>query len=261
MYKGKKIGVSVPAYNEEKLIGKVITTMPDFVDLMTIVDDCSKDRTSEVVRMHQAKCGKRLALLRNPVNLGVGGAILAGHEHGYSEGMEILVVMAGDAQMDPVDLPGLLDPILEGRADYVKGNRFLNHEAWRNMPKVRYFGSLALSWMNKVASGYWHLSDPQCGYTAITRQALEKLDVGQIERGYPFENDILIHLNLANQRVSEVPIHAVYGQGERSGIQISAAVFQFFTFLVGRFFWRIWRKYIARNYSSFSSSLPKNDAL
>ena len=248
MYKNKKIAVIVPAYNEEKLVGKVITTTPDFVDEIIVIDDCSKDATSAVVTSFIDSEPERVHLIRHEKNTGVGGAILSGHKSALEDGMDIMVVMAGDAQMDPTDLPALLDPVAEGLADFSKGNRFINGEAWINMPRLRFFANAGLSFLNKFASGYWQISDPQCGYTAISSDILKKLDIKKISSGYHFENSLLIHLNMVNARVVDVPIKAVYGIGERSGINHVIALFTFSVFLFKSFWWRLTQKYVIRDF-------------
>lgn len=248
MYKNKKIAVIVPAYNEEKLVGKVITTAPDFVDKIIVIDDCSKDATSAVVTTYIELEPERVHLIRHEKNTGVGGAILSGHRLALEHGMDIMVVMAGDAQMDPTDLPALLDPVAEGQADFSKGNRFINGEAWLNMPRLRFFANAGLSFLNKFASGYWQISDPQCGYTAISADILKNLDIQKISSGYHFENSLLIHLNMVNARVVDVPIKAVYGIGERSGINHVIALFTFSIFLFKSFWWRLTQKYVIRDF-------------
>lgn len=248
MYRGKKIGVVIPAYNEEKLVGRVITTAPDFVDRLIVVDDASNDQTSEVVQSYQAQFGERLILIRLPQNMGVGGAVITGHRRALEEGMEVVAIMAGDAQMDPADLEIVLDPVVEGRADYAKGNRFINGEAWRHMPRVRFFANAALSMLNKIASGYWQIADPQCGYTAISASALRRLDLERISRGYHFENSVLLNLNVLNLRVVDVPIRAVYGIGEKSGINHLWALISFSFYLMKAFLWRLKEKYVIRDF-------------
>ena len=218
MYQGKRVAVVVPAYNEERLIGKVIETMPDFVDRIIVVDDASHDDTARVVEGCQQTPDCRVDLVRHPANQGVGGAILSGHKRALEAEADVIAVMAGDAQMDPADLPAILDPVVEGRADYSKGNRFIRGEAWRNMPRLRYFANAGLSMLNKIAIGYWHVADPQCGYTAISRPALQLIQGAEIRRGYHFENSMLLTLNIYGLRVIDVPIYAIYGIGEKSGI-------------------------------------------
>lgn len=245
MYKNKQIAAVVTAYNEEKMVGRVITTMPDIVDVIIVVDDASMDRTSEVVESYRGSMGDRLVLIRHVKNQGSGGSVLTGHRRALEMGMDVCVAMAGDAQMDPEDMPRVLDPVVENRADYVKGNRFYNGEAWKKMPKVRYFGNAGLSLLNKFASGYWRIGDPQCGYTSISRQTLETLDFEKICKRYHFENSMLMHLNILGARVMDVPVKAIYGVGEESGINHVWALFSFSWFMVSNFFWRIWEKYFS----------------
>lgn len=248
MYRSKNIGVVVPCYNEENLIGKVITTMPDFVDRIIVVDDGSNDHTSEVVSSFLDDYPGRLILIRNDTNQGIGGAVVTGHRKALEESMDIVAVMAGDAQMDPEELSVILDPVVEGHADYAKGNRFINGEAWKYMPKIRYFANAGLSMLNKIAIGYWHVADPQCGFTAISRSALQKLDLEKLSTGYQFENSLLLMLNIHNQRVMDVPVRAIYGIGEKSGINHLWALLAFSIFLVRGFLWRLKEKYIIRDF-------------
>lgn len=248
MYKNKRIAVIVPAYNEEKLISRVITTAPEFVDRIIIVDDASRDATSEVVSTFVCQMPERICLIRHDKNQGVGGAILTGHKQALEENMDVMVIMAGDAQMDPEDLPGILDPVVDGTADFSKGNRFISGEAWLKMPKVRFFANAGLSFLNKFASGFWHISDPQCGYTAATADILKKVDLDRIRSDYHFENSMLIHLNMVNARVVDVPIRAIYGIGEKSGINHLKALFSFSLFLFKAFWWRLFNKYVIRDF-------------
>lgn len=248
MYQGKKIAVVVPAYNEEKLVARVIQTTPDFVDRIIVVDDASQDRTCHVVSELLPEYAGRLLLVQHTTNQGVGGAILSGHRKAIDEGMDVMAVMAGDAQMDPADLPAILDPVVENKADYSKGNRFINGQAWKHMPRVRYFANAGLSMLNKIAVGYWHISDPQCGYTAITRQALERIDFENLRRGYHFENSVLLALNIHQLRVVDVPIQAIYGIGEKSGINHLWALVSFSFYLLGSFLNRLKEKYIIRDF-------------
>lgn len=175
MYKGKKILVVVPAYNEEKLIAGVLKTIPEWVDAIVVVDDASKDRTSEIVNSLKEK-DSRIALIVHSENKGVGASIADGYKWALKNGYDVAVVMAGDGQMDPADLPSILDPVVSGEVDYSKGNRFFTGEAYQKMPKIRYFGNAVLSLLTKIASGYWHIADSQSGYTAINKKALQLID-------------------------------------------------------------------------------------
>jgi len=248
MYKDKKVGVVIPAYNEERLVGRVIETLPSFVDCIIVVDDASQDRTKEIVNSYLPQLEGRLILICHEQNQGVGGAIVSGHYRALAEGMDVIAVMAGDAQMDPAELNRVLEPVVEGQADYAKGNRFASGEAWQAMPKIRFFANAALSMLNKIASGYWHVADPQCGYTAISRYALERLDLDRISKGYQFENSMLTHLNLYDLRVIDVPVKPLYGIGEKSGFSNWWALGAFSVYLVYTFVGRLWAKYVIRDF-------------
>lgn len=245
MYKGKKIGVVVPAYNEGELVLKVIQTAPDLVDHIVVIDDASHDDTYTLAQ--QAK-DTRVTVLRHDKNLGVGGAIMTGHAKILELGDDISVVMAGDAQMDPAYLPDLLDPIIDEGYGFSKGNRFLEKNSLKGMPAYRVFGNVVLTFLTKFASGYWHIFDPQNGYTAITREALEMLDFSAIHNRYPFENDMLINLNIFNVRIKDVSIPAVYGE-EQSHIRLHKVIPALLGALVRGYFRRVTQKYVLRSFS------------
>jgi len=247
MYRDKKIAVIVPAHNEEKLIAKVLKTTPAFVDHIVVIDDASTDRTGEVVETHQ-KQDSRILSIRHPANEGVGGAIVTGYKWAREHDIDISVVMAGDAQMDPKDLPGLLDPVVDGKADYTKGNRLFTGKAWEIIPKTRYLGNGVLSFLTKIASGYWHVADSQSGYAAITLEAIKTIDLDSIYKRYGMPNDLLVKLNLYNFRVQDVPVAPVYGIGERSGIKIYRVVFTLSLLLMKLFLWRLKEKYVIRDF-------------
>jgi glycosyltransferase involved in cell wall biosynthesis len=248
VYRQKKIAVVVPAYNEETQIAKVIETMPDSVDMTIIINDCSRDRTSEVVRSHPAMAMGRLTLLEHEVNQGVGGAIATGYKWARDNDYDIAVVMAGDGQMAPRDLPAILDPVVDDAADYTKGNRLVTGDAFKKIPKIRFFGNSALSLLTKIASGYWHVADSQTGYTAINQAGLMAIDWDNMYKRYGQPNDLLVKLNVAGMRVVDVPIEPVYNVGEKSGIKVRKVVFTIGSLLVRLFFWRLKEKYIIRNF-------------
>jgi glycosyltransferase involved in cell wall biosynthesis len=247
MYRDKTVSVIVPAYNEEKLIGKVLKTIPAFVDHIVVVDDASPDRTGEVVTSRQGG-DPRITYIRHPKNEGVGGAIATGYKWARDKGIDISVVMAGDAQMDPKDLPTLLNPIAEGGVDYSKGNRLFTGKAWRVIPKSRYFGNAILSFLTKIASGYWHIADSQSGYGAVTLQVLKTIDLENIYKRYGMPNDLLVKLNIYHFRVRDVPINPIYGIGEKSGLKIYKVVFTLSFLLIKLFFWRLKEKYVIRDF-------------
>lgn len=247
MFEGKKIGVVVPAYNEERLIGRVIETMPDFVDKIVVIDDQSKDRTVQIVQEYMRK-DERIDLICHEKNRGVGGAIVTGYRKIADLGMDVAVVMAGDAQMDPADLPGILAPVVRGGADYVKGNRLFTGESWKLIPKARYIGNAGLSLLTKIASGYWHVADSQTGYTAIAVRVLKRLSLDDVYPRYGVPNDLLIRLNVAGAKVAEVPIRPVYNIGEISGIRFARVIPTISWLLLRLFFWRLLQRYIIRDF-------------
>lgn len=248
MYREKKIAVVVPAFNEEKQIRGVIETMPEFVDAIVVVNDCSKDATGDMVREHVRASAGRVILVEHEINQGVGGAIASGYKWARDQGCDIAVVMAGDGQMDPADLPAILDPVVEDVADYTKGNRLVTGEAFRKIPKVRFFGNSILSLFTKIASGYWRVADSQTGYTAINLLALQAIDWDRMYKRYGQPNDLLVRLNVEGLRVVDVPIEPVYNVGEVSGIKIRKVVFTIGSLLLRMFFWRLKEKYLIRNF-------------
>jgi len=248
MYKGRRICVVVPAHNEERLIGQVIDTMPAFVDRIVIVDDHSPDRTVEVARSRSGDLGDRLVVLEHARNRGVGGAIATGYKWARDHEMDATAVMAGDAQMDPADLPALLDPVIEEGVDYTKGNRLTHGEAWRVMPKRRYLGNAGLSLLTKIASGYWHVADSQSGYTVISLRALRLIDPDAIYRRYGMPNHFLVMLNINSCRVRDIPIRPVYRIGEKSGFEPLLMIPKLGFLLAKWFLWRLKEKYIIRDF-------------
>ena len=257
MYRGLNVAVVVPAHNESLLIGKTITTMPDFVDHIIVIDDCSTDDTAERAL---AVADPRVLLITHERNTGVGGAILDGHRTALELKADVSVVMAGDAQMDPDYLAPLLDPIAAGEADFTKANRFFSRTSFAGMPAYRMFGSIVLSFMTKAASGYWHLFDPQNGYTAISADSLRRIDLDRVATGYEYENDLLIRLNIANVRARDVPIPAVYGD-EVSGMRMHKVIPALSGLLVRGFWRRIMIKYVLQSFSPVALLLFSGIAL
>jgi glycosyltransferase involved in cell wall biosynthesis len=248
MYKGKSVAVVVPAYNEEKLIGKVIETTPDYVDYVVIVDDLSKDQTVSVVDGYVDSGNGRIVLICMEKNVGVGGAIAEGYKWCRDHKIDATAVMAGDAQMDPNDLPALLDPVVNGEVDYTKGNRLFTGEAWQKIPKTRYMGNAALSLLTKIASGYWHVADSQTGYTVANYKVLSTIDLDRIYKRYGMPNDMLVKLNIYNFRVRDVEIKPIYGIGEKSGIRPLLIIPKFIVLLSRLFMLRMFQKYVIRDF-------------
>jgi glycosyltransferase involved in cell wall biosynthesis len=242
MYKNKKIGVVVPAHNEEHFITAVIDTMPDFVDKIYVVNDASTDSTAELI-LKKAIRNSRLVIVNRQSQGGVGAAILSGHLRALRDKMDVLAVMAGDGQMDPAVLSIIINPVVDGQADYVKGNRLSNSDHRKEMPVFRIFGNFILTNLTRIASGYWNVSDPQNGYTAISTETLKKLDTSKIELGFAFENDMLVKLNVIGARVIDVKHPAVY-RGQQSKIRYFGFIFRTSWILFKDCFWRIWIKHL-----------------
>jgi glycosyltransferase involved in cell wall biosynthesis len=235
MYKNKKIGVVVAAYNEESLISETLKGMPPEADRIYVVDDASTDATCQIVENY---VNGRVCLINHDYNQGVGATITSGYKKAIEEGIDIIVVMAGDNQMDGKYLPQLLAPILDGKADYTKGNR-LSHIAHREgMSNWRFFGNWLLTILTKIASGYWKIRDPQNGYTAATRECLSQLSLDKIYPRYGYLNDFLVKLNVAGFRVADVAMPARYGN-EKSKIKYRKYILKVSWLLLKNFLWRL----------------------
>ena len=247
MYRNKSIAVVIPAYNEERQIAGVITSLPDWVDYIVAVNDASTDCTGDVVRKLKT-IDPRVILIDLKTNQGCGGALSEGYLWARDHACDIAVRMDGDGQMDPAELSSLLDPVVEGRADYTKGNRLVTGEAFNRIPKVRYFGNAFLSLLTKIASGYWHVADFQSGYTAINRQALHIIDWDKMYKRYGQPNDLLVRLNIYSFRVRDVTVRPVYGVGERSGIKPLRMIPRLSWLLFRLFLYRMGMKYVIRDF-------------
>ncbi len=245
MLEGKSVAVVVPAHDEEALVGTTIRGIPDFVDRIYVVDDASGDGTAAAAR---AAGDGRVEVLAHERNEGVGAAIVTGYRRAVADGVDVACVMAGDNQMDPAELEKIARPVARGEVDYTKANRLVSGEAWRTIPRTRYLGNAVLSFLTKIASGYWHVADSQSGYTAASREILEQLDLERIYRGYGFPNDMLVHLNVWNARVRDITARPVYGVGESSGIRYRSVVPRISWLLIKGFFWRMREKYVIRDF-------------
>ena len=247
MFKNKMISVVIPAHNEQKLIRKVLQSIPHWVDHIYVVDDYSLDATSEKVR-ERMESDTRIQLIRHEENQGVGAAICSGYKASLENQVDIAVVMAGDAQMDPDDLEGLILPIAEEGVDYTKGNRLFQGKAWEIIPRHRYIGNSILSLLTKIASGYWHVADTQCGYTAISTKAIQTIDLDNVYPRYGMPNDLLVKLNIADCSVRDIPVRPIYNVGEVSEIRISRVVITISRLLLHCFFRRLVEKYVIRDF-------------
>ena len=247
MYKGKTVCILVPAYNEETQIGMVLEGIPGYVDKIIVVDDGSKDGTSRVVEERMRSDG-RVSLVRHEKNKGVGASVATGYKWARDQGVDVAVRMDGDGQTPPEELESLLDPVATGEVDFAKGNRLFSGEAYRRMPKVRYFGNAALSLLTKIASGYWHVADAQSGYCAMDKKALHLIDWDRLYTQYGQPNDLLVRLNIFDLKVRDVPVKPVYNVGEKSEMRIWKVIFTIGWLLFKLFLWRMREKYVIRNF-------------
>jgi glycosyltransferase involved in cell wall biosynthesis len=238
MLDGKKIAVTIPAYNVAGQIGGVIAGMPACVDRIYVVDDASPDNVAECV---QKLADPRVVLIRHKKNLGVGGATITGMRAALAGGYDLIVKCDGDGQMDPADIPRLLQPLLDGSADHAKGSRFHHFRALNQMPMWRFVGNVGLTFLTKLASGYWNVLDPVNGFLATRAEVLRCIRLSQVSRRYFFETDLLIRLNIAEARVADVPLPARYAD-ENSALSVPRAIFSFPPRLLAglgrRIFWR-----------------------
>ena len=278
MYRDHTVGVVVPAYNEEGFVGDVIDTMPKYVDRIYVIDDCSTDGTWDEIQRYAEKAnaeatavhhdretvtsdedpalaadGGELAFDRRVVpilheeNRGVGGAIKTGYKRALDDQIDITAVMGGDGQMDPDILYKFLDPIVEDGADYTKGNRLLYKEYREGMSKWRFFGNSILTFLTKIASGYWKTMDPQNGYAAISYYALDNVGIDSMYEYYGYCNDLLVKLNAKGMRVADVAMPAVYGD-EESSIKYSTYIRKVSMMLLQNFLWRLKTKYLVLDF-------------
>jgi glycosyltransferase involved in cell wall biosynthesis len=245
MLEGKRVGVVVPAHDEEALIGETLGGIPAFVDRVLVVDDGSNDATAERARTFG---DPRVEVISHGANRGVGAAIVTGYKRALEHDLDVVAVMAADNQMDPSDLVTLVSPVVRGELDYAKANRLFTGQAWKLIPRTRYLGNAILSMLTKIASGYWHVADSQSGYTAIAGPMLAQLDLDRVYTGYGFPNDLLVHLNVWSARVRDFPSRPVYGVGERSGIRYRRVVPRISWLLLRGFFWRLVQKYVIRDF-------------
>lgn len=240
------VAVVVPCYDEGPRVKSVLDAMPELVDVIVAVDDASSDDTSEVLSAHP---DPRLVVIRHDENRGVGGAVVTGYRKALQLGADVCVKVDGDGQMDPADVGRFVAPLASGRAEYVKGNRFLHTRDLGLMPTVRMLGNGVLSFLTKLVSGYWSVFDPTNGYTAIRTNVLERMDLSRLPEGWFFETGMLVELSLLDARVVDVEIPARYA-GEKSSLRILPVLVRFPPLLLRglarRFFWR----YMIRDFNA-----------
>ncbi|MGE5251604.1 MAG: glycosyltransferase family 2 protein [Bacteroidota bacterium] len=241
------IAAVIPAYRVEREVEAVLCGLPDYLRHIIVVDDASPDATS--ARVEELACrDSRIILLKHERNQGVGGAMISGFRRALELGAQVTVKIDGDGQMDPRFLPQLLTPLLRGRADYAKGNRFRDFEALQQMPPARRLANMALSFAAKAASGYWNCFDPANGFFAIRSEVLAQLPLDRLDRRYFFETSMLANLYLLGAFVLDVPMPARYGS-ETSSVLMHYAAMEFPLKLLHTFFRRLWLKYFLFDFS------------
>lgn len=247
-----KIAVVIPCYKVREKILSVIKKIPDMVSEIIVVDDHCPDLSGAHVR--DSIYGKRVKLIFHKENMGVGGAVISGYDFAIENECEIVIKVDGDGQMNPTLIPLLLEPILSGKADYVKGNRFYSIESIRTMPKIRVFGNILLSFINKFSSGYWSIMDPTNGFTAIHIDALKLIPLNKLHKRFFFESDLLFRLYTVNAKVVDVFMEAIY-EDEKSNLRIRKILFPYIMGHVTNFFKRIVYTYFLRDFNFASLCL------
>jgi len=253
-----KIAVVIPCYKVKDHILDVIAGIGGDIVQIYAVDDHCPVGSGDFIEAHNQD--RRVKVLRHAENQGVGGAVMTGYRAAIEDGMDIIVKVDGDGQMDPALIPAFVAPIASGEADYTKGNRFFDLEHIRQMPGLRLFGNGGLSFLTKLSSGYWDLFDPTNGYTAIHRDVARHLPLEKISRRYFFETDMLFRLNTLRAVVVDVPMHARYGD-EVSNLKISKVMTEFLGKNLGNFAKRVFYNYYLRNLTLASFELPVGIAL
>ncbi len=243
-----KIAAIIPAYKVASRIKDVILSLPDNIDHIIVVDDrCPDFSGKEAEKIND----DRKVVLYHEENKGVGGAVVTGYKKAVELDCDIAVKIDGDGQMDTAYINDLIIPLIDNEADYTKGSRFMNFHALRSMPKIRLFGNSILSFLLKIASGYWNIIDPTNGYTAIHRRALDKLNLDRLSKGYFFESDMLINLGIINAVVKDIDIPAKYGD-EDSSLNIVKIALQFPSKLAKGFIKRVFLKYFIYDFNMAS---------
>ena len=247
------IAAVIPCYRVRSHILAVIEGIGPEVSKIYVVDDACPDGSGKFVQKNSKD--KRLSFIFHDENQGVGGAVISGYKAAYVDGADVVVKIDGDGQMDPSLISAIAKPVVEGSADYSKGDRFDSLENLFGMPKVRIFGNAVLSLWAKFSTGYWSMTDPTNGFTAIHRSALAAINLDKIRKSYFFESDILFRLNIANCVVADVPMAAVYGS-EKSNMSILKVLFEFPWRHTVNLWKRIFYRYYLREWNVGSFELP-----
>ena len=248
-----KICVVIPAYKVASTLAKVVSDIGPEVSNIIVVDDNCPEKSGQVLQKQSND--SRLEVIIRPENGGVGAAVKTGYEKALQLGADVIVKLDGDGQMPPARIKDLIEPIVSGKADYSKGNRFFEVEAIKKMPKNRIFGNLVLSFMTKLSSGYWHIFDPNNGFTAISRTTLQRLPIQKIDNRYFFESDMLFRLNLNRAVVADVFMPAIYAN-EVSSLKIRKVLLEFPFKHFKNLLKRIIYSYYIREFNLASIELP-----
>jgi glycosyltransferase involved in cell wall biosynthesis len=247
------ICVVIPAYKVSKHIAKVVGSIGPEVSKIIVVDDACPEFSGEILR--KEIIDTRLEIIHHSVNKGVGGAVKTGYRVALEQGYEVIVKIDGDGQMDSSKIPVLIEPILNNRCDYAKGNRFFGLEAIQQMPKIRIVGNLVLTFMTKFSTGFWHIFDANNGFTAIRGSILSELNLDKIDNRYFFESDMLFRLGMNQARVNDIPLPAKYGD-EISNLRITRVLFEFPIKHARNYIKRIAYTYYLRDFNLASVELP-----
>ena len=254
------VAVVIPAYRVSQHIVEVLEGIGPEVAHVIVVDDACPDGSGDVVEGWAKGRDARIRLVRNKANEGVGGAMIAGYREALKTDAEIIVKVDGDGQMDTSRIKNLIAPIVRGQADYAKGNRFDSLEDLEQMPKIRIFGNAVLSLMSKFSTGYWQITDPTNGFTAIHRRVLERVRLEKLRRGFFFESDMLFRLAIIRAVVVDVPMAAKYGV-EKSNLNIRRVIFEFPYRHTVNALKRTFYNYYLREWNVASFELPLGFAL
>jgi len=249
-FKEYDIAMVIPAYGVERDIPAVLVGLPDYIKHIIVVDDASPDSSARLVA-DAAKNDRRITLISHTQNQGVGGAMVSGFRKALELGAQVVIKLDGDGQMDPGHIPLLIKPLIQGKADYVKGNRFRDFQSLQQMPFIRRLGNLGLSFLTKAATGYWGIFDPTNGFLAIRAEVLAQLPLDKLDRRYFFETSMLARLYLLGALVMDVSIPARYGN-ETSSLSIRRTLIEFPFKLLVTFLRRILLKYYIYDFSMMS---------
>jgi dolichol-phosphate mannosyltransferase len=245
------IAVVIPAYKVKDFIVNVVETVPEMVNHIIVIDDKCPQESGKIAELACVKTNQKLHVVYHEKNKGVGGAVITGYKKALELECVCAVKLDGDGQMDVKYLKEVVDPIIKGEADYVKGNRFVDFKALRSMPKIRLIGNSVLSFLLKLVSGYWDIMDPTNGYTAISSSTLQKINLDGLSKRYFFESDMLINLNIHKRVVKDVPMPAIYGN-EDSSLNVKVIMVQFPPYLLRGLIKRISLKYFIYDFNMAS---------